>query len=296
MTHLHTNQIIPRKGPELGLVDGDIPRYWLDNDPFKTRYIDAMALTFPDGERYFIQCVREFRDQVTDPKLAEDVKHFIYQEGQHGMVHTQYNDRLATQGMAIERITSFVKAKLDGYRQKYSAQFNLGRTAGAEHLTAMMCHGFFGTDMLKHADPRMRALYAWHSVEEIEHKAVAFDVFQKIARGGYWTRVFSFLHVSVLFPLHTLLILRHMLKVDGQNTWANWARGLKWLYGPGGLWPRLMPHYFAYFKPSFHPWKHGDMKPYEIWADSYGRTGDAVAAGDAVLASYQGEREALAAA
>jgi uncharacterized protein len=282
MDSQHT--ITPRKAPDLGFADGDIPRYWLDNDPFKTRYIDAMAMTFPDGERYFIQCVRDWRDQVQDPALAAQVKDFIYQEGQHGKVHSEYNERLQRQGMAIERITRFIVDKLDGYRRRYSREFNLGRTAGAEHLTAMMCHGFFGSDMMVQADPRMRALYAWHSVEEIEHKAVAFDVFQKVARGGYWTRILSFLHVSVLFPLHTLLIMRHMLRVDGQSTWRVWLKGLWWLYGPRGLWPRLLPHYFAYFKPGFHPWKHGDLKVYEVWARAYRESGgDFIAAGTATI-------------
>ena len=294
MDNAHT--ITPRKAPDLGL-DGDIPRYWLGGDPFKTRYIDAMALTFPDGERYFIQCVRDWRDQVTDPKLAAEVKDFIYQEGQHGMVHTQYNELLAKQGMAIERITTFIKDRLELYRRTYSREFNLGRTAGAEHLTAMMCHGFFGSDMLVQADPRIRALYAWHSVEEIEHKAVAFDVFQKVAKGGYWTRILSFLHVSVLFPLHTLLIMRHMLKVDGQNTWRVWLKGLWWLYGWGGIYPRLMPHYLAYFIPGFHPWKLGDMRVYDVWARTFkDSNGDAIAAADAVIAAEMQARGGAAVA
>jgi uncharacterized protein len=276
--------IVPRKAPDLDLVDGDIPRHWLGGDAFKTRYIDAMALTFPDGERYFIQCVREYRDQVQDPQLAAQVKDFIYQEGQHGMVHTQYNDRLRRQGMAIDRMLALVKSRLDMYRARYSKAFNLGRTAGAEHLTALMCHGLFGTDLMKDADPRIRAMYAWHSAEEIEHKAVAFDVYQKVARGGYFTRIFSFLHVSVLFPLYTLLIMRHMLQVDGQNTWRTWLKGLWWLYGWKGLWPRLMPHYLAYFKPGFHPWKHGDMKVYETWLKAYRESGEnAIAAADATM-------------
>lgn len=275
--------ITPRKAPDFGLT-GDIPRHWLDGDAFKTRYIDAMAMTFPDGERYFIQCVRDWRDQVSDPKLAAEVKDFIYQEGQHGMVHTLYNNRLKEQGMAVDHITGKIVERLNFYRRRYSKAFNLGRTAGAEHLTAMMCHGFFGSDMLVQADPRIRAMYAWHSIEEIEHKAVAFDVYQKVAKGSYWTRVLSMLHVSVMFPLYTLLIMRHLLKVDGQNTWSVWFKGLWWLYGPKGLWPRLLPHYFAYFKPSFHPWKHGDLNVYEVWSRAYQESGgDAIAAGTATV-------------
>ncbi len=51
-------QIVPRKGPDFGL-DGDIPRHWFGGDAFKTRFFDAMSLLFPEGEKFFIQCVRD---------------------------------------------------------------------------------------------------------------------------------------------------------------------------------------------------------------------------------------------
>ena len=33
----------------------DIPRFWFGGDPFKTRMFDALSLTFPDGERHFVE-------------------------------------------------------------------------------------------------------------------------------------------------------------------------------------------------------------------------------------------------
>ena len=279
--------IVPREGPRL--FDADIPRYWLGGDPFKTRFFEAMSLTFPDGERYFIDCVRKYRDRIADPELAAQVKSFMYQEGQHGMVHTQFNDRLRAQGIAVDKILEFARDKIDGFKRDFSPAFNLGKTAGAEHMTAMMAHGFFATGLLRDADPRVRAMFAWHAVEEIEHKAVAFDVYEKVARGGYWTRVLSMLHTSLSFSLHVLLITRYMLKVDGKGGVRAWLKGLWWLYGWRGLYPRLMPHYLAYFLPGFHPWNHGSMEVYHVWQQAYERSGgDMIAAAEATMGPVAG--------
>lgn len=283
----HPQAIVPRKGPDLGL-DGDIPKYWLDGDPFKTRFFDAMSLLFPEGEKFFIACVRDFRERIGDPALAAQVKDFIYQEGQHGMVHMRFNDRLREQGIAVDRILERQKSIMFGFfRRWFSRQFTLGQTAAAEHMTALMAHGFFRSGILDRADPRIRAMYAWHAVEEIEHKAVAFDVFRKVARGGYLTRVLSMLQVSLSFPLHVFVIMQHMFKVDGLRHRAFlWLRGLWWLYGPGGVYPRLLPHYLAYFLPGFHPWRFGRMEAYELWVRAFqGSGGDAIAAGNAVAAA-----------
>lgn len=277
--------IVPRKGPDLGL-DGDIPQYWFGGDAFKTRFFDAMSLLFPEGEKFFIVCVRDYRDQITDPTLQAQVKDFIYQEGQHGMVHTQFNDRLKAQGIEVDKILEKQKSIMFGFFRRYLPRvFTLGQTAAAEHMTALMAHGFFANGMFADADPRIRAMYAWHAVEEIEHKAVAFDVFQKVAKGGYFTRVLSMLQVSFSFPLHVFLIMAYMFRKDGvKNRLGVWLRGLWWLYGPGGLYPRLVPHYLAYFKPGFHPWSHGDLSIYQRWVDAYERSGrNAVHAADTVM-------------
>ncbi len=279
-------EITPRQGPDFGL-DGDIPRYWFGGDPFKTRFFDAMSVLFPEGEKFFIACVRDFRDQITDPELQAQVKDFMYQEGQHGMVHTKFNDRLKAQGVAVDEILRRQNKIMFGFfRKRFSPAYTLGQTAAAEHMTALMAHGFFGTDMFADADPRIRAMFAWHAVEEIEHKAVAYDVYEKVARGGYWRRALSMLQVSTSFPLHVFVIMNHMFKVDGvKNRLRLWVRGLWWLYGPGGLYPRLLPHYLTYFKPGFHPWKHGDLSIYRQWVDAFNaRGGDAVAASDEVMA------------
>ena len=278
-----TQQIVPRKGPDFGL-NGDIPRHWFGGDPFKTRFFDAMSLLFPEGEKFFIQCVRDYRDRITDPQMQADVKDFIYQEGQHGMVHDAYNRRVAAQGVAVDHIEARMLKMLAFQRRNFSKKMTLAQTAAAEHMTAIMAHSFMADrEMFAEADPRMRALYVWHAIEEIEHKAVAFDVMQKVAKIGYGWRMLGMLYLSIVFPLHTFLILAHMLRVDGvKNRFSTWMRGLWWLYGPRGVMTKLLPHYLAYFKPGFHPWNEGQMATYTTWRRVFDQSGDAIAAANAL--------------
>jgi predicted metal-dependent hydrolase len=165
----------------------------------------------------------------------------------------------------------------------------LADTAAAEHMTAIMAHSFFERkEVLEQADPRMRAMFAWHAMEEIEHKAVAFDVMQKIAKVGYFRRIFAMLVVTLGFNIHSLLITRYMLHVDGIRGWRRvkmMAKGMWWLYKPGGLYLSILGHYIQYFKPGFHPWQTGQMRSYRLWLDTFNRTGDPILAGEVLHAA-----------
>ena len=285
----HPHQIVPREKLDFDL-DGDIPKYWFGGDAFKSRFFDAMSTIFPEGERYFISCVRDYRDQVTDPKLLQDIKDFIRQEGQHGIVHTQYNDRLKAQGIDVDMLEATMRKILFGFLRKHlSAKVTLADTAASEHMTAIMAHGFFERkEVLAQADPRMRAMYDWHAMEEIEHKAVAFDVMQNIAKVGYFRRTLAMALVTIAFNIHALLITRYMLKVDGFSRWQRarmFAKGLAWIFGPGGLYLPIFKHYIQYYKPGFHPWQGGQMRSYQLWLDTFNRTGDPIAAGEVLHAA-----------
>ena len=147
-------------------LDEHIPRFWNGGDPYKTRFFDAMSLTFPIGERYFISSVRAYRDQVTDPKLLQEVKDFTRQEAQHGIVHAQFNEMLEKQGLNVGWTQRFLDNKFKWQLKVWPKSFNLAYTAAAEHLTAMMCTTFMERpDIIEGFDHRIRAMYAWHSIK-----------------------------------------------------------------------------------------------------------------------------------
>ena len=105
-------------------------------------------------------------------------------------------------------------------------------------------------------------MWRWHAMEEIEHKAVAFDTFTAAVRGGPVGRWLLRASVMVLATaLFTYTISRNvadLFKQDGMGALRAWARLFGYLWGSPGLLRRITPAYFAYYRPGFHPWDVDD--------------------------------------
>ncbi len=281
----HREAIVPRSDLDFEL-HADIPRYWMGGNPFKTRVFDGVQMSFPDGERYFITSVRAYKNQITDPALQQEVKDFTWQEGQHGQVHTDFNERLKQQGIPVDRMLGVIRKIMDGRTKKRSAQYNVAMTAALEHFTAMMAETFFAKkEVMADADPRVRAMLAWHAVEEMEHKAVAFDVMKKVAKVGYFKRTLAMSHAIFAFSLHMVLFTWVLLKHDGFSVLQRlkmFASGLVWLYGPKGLFSSLVPSLLTYYKPGFHPCQTETVHNYQAWLKAFEQTGSGMLAGQAM--------------
>ena len=263
----------------------DVPRYWFAGDPFLTRMFDALSLTFPDGERYFIQSVRLFRDQIQDPDLKQRVADFIRQEAQHGIAHDKMNQIMKDQGMPVDQFIQRLN-KVFKFELKYrSPQYNIAMTAAAEHLTALMAETFYGEkDTLQDAHPYVRALFAWHAIEEMEHRDVAFDVMQQVGNVPEVTRKMALVLTTGLMFGFTLYRANVMLKCDGFNRTQRLkmnVRGLQWLFGKQGKLRKMQSQYRDWFKPDFHPSQHPIIAQYDVWLDTLAQTGDPIQAGEA---------------
>ena len=263
----------------------DVPRYWFAGDPFLTRMFDALSLTFPDGERYFIQSVRLFRDQIQDPDLKQRVADFIRQEAQHGIAHDKMNQVMKDQGMPVDQFIQRLN-KVFKFELKYrSPQYNIAMTAAAEHLTTLMAETFYGEkDTLQDAHPYVRALFAWHAIEEMEHRDVAFDVMQQVGNVPEVTRKMALVLTTGLMFGFTLYRANVMLRCDGFNRTQRLkmnVRGLQWLFGKQGKLRKMQSQYRDWFKPDFHPSQHPIIAQYDVWLETLAQTGDPIQAGEA---------------
>jgi uncharacterized protein len=242
--------------PDFDLA-ADVPRYWWSNDPAKTLLLAAMSASFPAGERFFIDSVRHYQKQITDPELQKAIRGFIGQEAHHSKEHKALNGYLQERGIGLDRLDREIQGFMDWMRKNLSPERQLAHTVAVEHFTALMAEEFLlKYDALEEMDPRMAPIWAWHAIEESEHKAVAFDVYKAIG-GSEFVRVTEMMAVSVLFPVFSGIHLVQLMKEDGQLfNLKSWAGAANYMWGKPGVFRKLLPSYFKYYSPNFHPWNH----------------------------------------
>ncbi len=267
-----------------------------DGDVLMCHLVAALSGLFPDGEEMFIDAVRHHRDQVTDPDLLRQVNAFIGQEVTHGREHRLLNDRLAELGYrsklveatlqnnqaltpAMRRIIKVVtwfgplKDIGEGIDEQDTIEpepiMLLALTAALEHYTATMAQTLLTSAELqgRFADEDFFRMWAWHAIEECEHKAVAFDVY-KAVDGDEETRLRA-------MRLATLALAF----IAGYHTVVGALKDRRSYQGFGllkSLWrlrtnPLLSKEFRArladYQRPDFHPLQHDTTDIEQTWTD-----------------------------
>ncbi|MBK6510200.1 MAG: metal-dependent hydrolase [Haliea sp.] len=235
-----------------------------------------MSITFPLGEKFFIDSVRHFAGQIQDPKLTEDIRGFCGQEGFHRREHQRYNEALCRlRGYDLQQMEGRLERNIQRSYTFLSPLQRLALTASMEHITAIMAESALSDDdpMLGQADSAMRALWQWHAAEEMEHKAVAFDVYRAVG-GTEKLRRQAMRQATFFLALDIGLCLLHMLRKD-KNLWnlRVWREGWKFLFFKGGILRRVWPAYKEYYREGFHPWDRDTRPLLASW-----KVNDAVAA------------------
>lgn len=179
---------IPPRRIRFNFDQNTVPAYFFDNSAFKSTMFLAMSATFPEGELFFVKLARQFRDKIKDPKLSAEISGFIGQEALHSQAHIAFDEAAEKHGFSSKKLEQIHGKSMKYIWKKSSPKARLAFTAGIEHLTAILTETFLRKpEILESMSPEVRDLFLWHSVEETEHKSVAFDVYHQIG-GDYATR------------------------------------------------------------------------------------------------------------
>lgn len=254
----------------------DTPLHWVPGDPFTTHLLNVLHMLLPGGERWFVHVYKQALPLIRDDRLYAEVKGFMGQEGTHAVAHQRVLDHLKEQGVDpqpyVEQVEwLFTKLLGDdavppiGKARDWWLMERIAIIAAIEHFTAVLGQWILRSEGLDQAgaDPVMLDLLRWHGAEEVEHRSVAYDVFNHLD-GGYGRR------------------LRAMAATVPVMTWL-WQSGVKYLVTADPTIPRARPRMRdlrrairadmfptlrelgvaipRYLRPRFHPSQEGSLKP-----------------------------------
>ena len=229
-----------------------IRRHYFANSPVMSHLLTALSSTFPIGEQFFVHSVRNVRDKVKDENLQAQIAAFIGQEAMHSKAHAEFNAAWRSEDYNLDRFQAWL-ARKDDYVKNLHPKIQLAITCAFEHFTALL-----GGYILRHPevlatlDEDAAKLWVWHAIEEIEHRAVAFDVYQAVY-GDDKIRRMIMRSVTTGFANLTLYSATRLFLQDKKKSLPKVGGNIFGFYLLGKMFLQLAPEYLAYFKTDFHP-------------------------------------------
>ena len=249
-----------------------VPEYWANGSIGITHFMTALSALFPDGEKLFIDAVRTVRYHPAikdDQILQKEISAFIGQEAMHTHEHVGFNASAQKYGHDVakfEKETGVIIQKARKIFAKVVKPFgmtqemvDLTATTALEHFTATIASQLLTNTHIQAlmTDPTMSNMWYWHAIEENEHKAVVFDVYQAIF--GQGIKAYSLrsgaliLAMALLFVVQSSFVIR-LLKQDNQLNLKELGIIYKYAYSPSkGIITGMAKEMLIYFKPNFHP-------------------------------------------
>ena len=263
--HSENVAVMPERRDLHFLPPGDRINDWHKEGPNVTQFMNALSLLFPAGERMFIDAIRSYRDEIPDPDLKKAATAFIGQEAMHSREHIEYNELMEQAGLPAHKLDQFTWNLLDWIKQRSPKSLPLAATIALEHYTALMGDMLLRyPEMMSGSQEDFERMWRWHALEEVEHKAVAYDVYEKcIGRGprNWAERTFAMTLATTLFWPILLSFYWQMSRADENCRKQGWKGHLKLLnftLGKPGFIRRMIPEWLSYFQYSFHPWQQNN--------------------------------------
>ncbi|SPL70975.1 metal-dependent hydrolase [Acinetobacter stercoris] len=267
----------------------NVPEYWANNSPGITHFMTALSALFPDGEKLFIDSVRAVRyhPAIKDNEaLQKEISAFIGQEAMHTQEHVGFNASAQKYGHDVAKFERETGVVIQAARKTFAKlvkpfgmtqeMVDLTATTALEHFTATIASQLLTNKHIQElmTDPTMSYMWYWHAIEENEHKAVAFDVYEGIFGKGlkaYALRSSSLIMaMTLIFLVQSSFVIR-LLKEDGKLNLKELGIIFKYGYSPSkGIIAGMTKEMLAWFKPNFHPNDHDTVELLEKWKAKLG--------------------------
>ena len=230
---------------------------------------------FPAGETEFLDSVRAYRNNVTDPALKKQIRGFIGQEAHHSNQHKKINaffKELGYNAVRQEKEFYWIFERV----KKMPRRIRLAQTVSAEHITAILANFLLTkSHIVESMEKPVQDLFFWHAIEEIEHKSVAFDVYmdqvgdRKNLRRTF--RMMTFLMASWI----VISMVRMLWWSKQRPTWAEFKEFWSFLFNKkDGVVTSIASDHQDFYRDDFHPWDHDESELLNTWRTKLGYDSD----------------------
>ena len=143
----------------------------------------------------------------------------------------------------------------------------LASTVAVEHFTASFGETFLEGRILKNIEGPIGNLWCWHALEELEHKSVAFDVYNAV--GGQYKMRKTIMRISMVMLIKDFLTVAiKMLHHDKQLwKWRTFKSLTKLLFLKDGFLRLHAAAYKDFFREDFHPWDSDNRVLLQYWQE-----------------------------
>jgi hypothetical protein len=245
--------------------DQELPKYWFDNSPLKTHFMNAISIMTPVSEYAVIHTLRETQKVLKDPELKKQITHMIAQENWHSYSHKKYNQWLESIDLpalelASKWLVNLTNAKKRADRFLGEASWLPAIVSGEHNAACFMEYMLDRPKLLQQMHPHFRQAWVWHSLEEIEHKGSSMDMWidtKDLYNRKKWKLNLVFVYQSIRFHSNLIKFTLILLNRDKQLwKWRTLKDSISFFFGNDGLFLNTVGPWLSFFKANFHPWNH----------------------------------------
>jgi predicted metal-dependent hydrolase len=240
---------------------------WNPRHPELAYAADGVSLILPYGEPYIVRTIRRAVAELEAAghgELAADARLLAAQEARHHAEHRRFNDRMVAVRPALARVERWMSRAYGWLERTRSAEFSRAFAASSETIAFSIARWAdqHDDDVFEGVEPTTAALFRWHLAEEVEHKAVAHDVWAALGGGRlrYVAASLATFGLLVWFTVATILTL--MLCSPAGRSPGCWLRLVRWALGIGFV---TVPNMVVAMLPGHHPSDLVDPPGLVLW-------------------------------
>ena len=165
----------------------DMDLVFIKDDPDMSFMFLGAWIMLPYLEPFLIRTMRDALPHIRDAKLKEDLKLFCAQEGEHFKQHAKANDLIRSLHPSYEALRPLeqeLDQELKDFTKNKPLKFKLAYAEGFESMTSAMSRAQLEVGLYDRTSSPLADLAKWHIMEELEHRSVAFDVYEHVV--GSW--------------------------------------------------------------------------------------------------------------